>query len=290
MIFKILHNVRIYSLLFLLGISFFSCTKKKLEATIPAYISIDKISFTTDPSTQGSNSENITDAWVYINDNLVGVYELPVTFPVLKEGNFKLEIFAGIKDNGISASRVRYPFYKGYVEQINLVKNKTIYIHPQVTYYSNTKFAWLEDFESAGLSFTYTNGSDTVVNKTSTNVFEGIGSGKVYLTDIMDFFEAKSPLISGTTLNGNDAYLELNFKTNEPLLIGIYADNDQVGLVNLNTTTIWKKIYINLTNVIKSKPNTNNFQLFFGLKETFTNKFSVSNPEFLLDNIKLVHF
>ena len=74
-------NLRTYILLLISGVICSSCSKKDLEAEIPAYISIDDITLTTDLATQGSAAENITDAWVFINDNLVGVYELPATFP-----------------------------------------------------------------------------------------------------------------------------------------------------------------------------------------------------------------
>lgn len=287
-----MREFRVYILLFIVGITFFSCSKEDLEAEIPAYISIDKFTFTTDPTTQGTDSENITDAWVFIDDNLVGVYELPANFPVLKKGNVEIQVFAGIKENGISASRTRYLFYSGHTEQITLLENETVVINPTITYTAETKFEWIEDFESAGLTFSYSTGSDTVINKTNTDVFEGTNSGRAFLTTNMDFIEAISPLISGSTIRksiGTTVFLELNFKTNEPVLVGLLADNDQAGLVYLNTTEEWKKIYINLTDAINSKPSATNFQVFFGIQETITTPFISANPEFFLDNIKLVH-
>ena len=47
----------------------------------------------------GSITENITDVWVYIEDNLQGVYEIPVEFPVLEEGIKNIRVKAGIKAN-----------------------------------------------------------------------------------------------------------------------------------------------------------------------------------------------
>ncbi len=283
-------NVKLYNLLLILGIIFNSCSKENYEAQVPAYISIDQITLTTNLVTEGSSSSNITDAWVYINDDLVGVYELPATFPVLKEGLVNLKVYAGIKDNGIAASRARYLLYAPYSEQINLVKGETVKIIPQVIYDAGAKFTWLEDFENASLSFLYSTGNDTTINKTTTDVKEGIYSGRVYLTTVMDFFEATSVGFSNLPHSGTPIYLELDFKTNEPLLIGVYLDSDQYSMMTLNTTTTWKKIYINLTDVINSKPNANEVKVFFGVKETTADPFVSTNPEILLDNIKLVHY
>jgi len=285
-----LHSVKLYNLFLILGIIFNSCSKENYEAPIPTYISIDPITLTTNLATQGSASSNITDAWVYIDDNLIGVYELPARFPVLKEGLVNLKVYAGIKDNGIAASRSRYLLYAPYSEQINLVKGETIKILPQVTYDAGVKFTWLEDFESASLTFLYSTGNDTIINKTTTDVKEGLYSGRVYLTTAMDFFEATSVGFSNLPHSGTPIYLELDFKTNEPLLIGVYLDANQYSMMTLNVTSTWKKIYINLTETIAIKPNATEVKVFFGIQENSSNPFVSTNPEIFLDNIKLVHY
>jgi hypothetical protein len=290
-----LPNVKIYNLFLILGIIFFSCSKEKYEAQIPAYISIDQITLTTDLATEGSASSNITDAWVYINDDFIGAFELPATFPVLKEGTAKLKVYAGIKENGISASRTRYLLYDPHEEQVNLVKGETLNIVPYVTDNSDVKFSWLEDFENASLSFLYSPGNDTIINKVNTGVKEGVYSGYVYLTSSMDFFEATSPAFSSLPQNGSPIFLELDFKIKEPLSIGVYVDTEQHRKITLNDTEsngsyIWKKIYINLTDIINSKPNVAEVKVYFGIKDTPSLPFVTTNPEIYIDNIKLVHY
>jgi len=267
-----------------------SCSKDSFEAKVPAYISIDKFTVISDYSLHGSNSSNITDVWVYVNDDLVGTYELPARFPVLKEGTHNVKFYAGIKDNGVSGLRERYLFYTPHEEQITFEKGKEIKVEPQITYISSTKTAWLEDFESPSTSFTYTTGSDTIINKTTNDVFEGNASGQVYLQSHMDFFEAKSPVFSNVSSIGSPVYLELNFKTNEPILVGLKTDDDNIGIVNLNTTSTWKKIYINLTPAVSQKPANTNFYVFFGIQSSASSPFQTSNPEFYLDNIKILHY
>lgn len=277
-----MRNVKNYILVLIILVGFNSCSKEDLEATIPSYISIDKFTLTTNFATQGTNSHNITDAWVYIDNDLLGVFELPAKFPVLKEGNVKIDVYPGIKENGISERRSRYLFYNAYSEHINLEKGKTLNITPSTTYTSGTNFFWMEDFESASLPFSYNSTSDSVIYKTSSDVFEGFYSGKVSLIPGMDFFECYTQPF--TTLPRNKTvFLELNFKTNQPVLVGLYADNEQVGVFYLNATSTWKKIYLNFTEPIKSKSTAAEYKIFFGFQS------KVDYPEFAFDNLKIVH-
>ena len=255
---------------------------------MPAYISIPSISLTTDYNTEGSASSKITDAWVYINDDLVGVYELPAKFPLLKEGNVSVKVFAGIRDNGISASRVRYLMYDPHVENVNLIVGDTAEITASVAYNSAVNFVWLEDFEGASISFDRVADSDTAIFKQSVVLKEGISSGQVFLNDGMNFFEATSDPFNSNLLIGN-TYLELDFKTNENVIIGVYLDDEQFAHITLNPTEDWKKIYLNLKDVINSKTNTSLIKIFIGLKEGSGITFNTSNPQVYIDNIKLVH-
>lgn len=269
-----------------------SCSKEKYEATVPAYITINSIDFSTNYANEGSASSGILDAWVYVNDDLVGVFELPTTFPILRGGNVELKVYGGIKDNGIAASRARYLMYDAHVEQVNLIPGETIEISPTIQYNQDVQFNWMEDFENASLSFLYTSGSDTTVFKQSTDVKEGVSSGKVYLQADMDFFECTSVAYSSLPKDGTPVYLEMDFKTNETLLIGLYLDQDQYGVVNLNPTTEWTKMYVNLTGLVNSPAgrSASEIKIFMGFQDTQSSPFSTSNPEVHLDNLKLVHY
>lgn len=270
-------------------LSFTGCKKDNLKSSIPSYIYINEITLTTNYATEGTANEKIVDAWVYLDDNLVGVYELPVKFPVLASGNHKIQIRPGIKENGVSNTRKIYPFYNTYEAYLTLTPNKIDTIYPTTTYRSNTVFEWMEDFENPGISFTYHSNSDTIFEKVNdANTLEGVNSGKVYLETTMDFFEAHSPVFSNMNASANNpVYLEINFKNNVPVLTGMYVDNTQLRGYYLNTTTTWNKVYLNLTDMITENPQASAFKFYIGYsKQTST----VSNPEFYIDNIKLVHF
>ena len=65
---------------YLLIILILASCQKEDSGGIPTYLKIDNITLD-----EGNTTSNITDALVYVNDQLQGVYELPANFPVLQE-------------------------------------------------------------------------------------------------------------------------------------------------------------------------------------------------------------
>ncbi|NNM16531.1 MAG: hypothetical protein HKO56_07735, partial [Bacteroidia bacterium] len=166
------------------------------DEPIPAYIKIDSIDLSTDVNTEGWDTENIKDAWVYIDSELQGVYELPAEFPVLHEGTSEISIGPGVFLNGISATRTPYTFYQFSQSTVNLIPENTTTLTPTVTYFPNLNFPWIEDFEGAGFTLTPTAASDTIMTQifsgTDTNVAYGTGAAYIALDTVNDFFEAES--------------------------------------------------------------------------------------------------
>jgi len=111
-----------------------SCQKEDTD-DIPTYLKINNVALN-----EGSTTSNITDAWVYVNDQLQGVYELPAKFPVLEEEIQNVRIKAGIKVNGIASGRIAYPFYSSYYEDITFTPNETKTINPTVSYLDSIDF------------------------------------------------------------------------------------------------------------------------------------------------------
>lgn len=277
-------------LLLFTGIVLQSCRKNITDMT-PSYISIDSISLTTN-TFQGTSSHMITDAWVYINDDIQGIYELPATFPILAEGATDITIRAGIKINGISSTRMFYPFFQPISYNINLVKDSIVKLTPGTTYHPAVTFDWIENFEDGGISLERTNKSQVDIVKTSdlSEVFEGNYSGKVMLDSGKVMFESHT--ISNYVLNGNAInFLEINYKNNHELYVGVFAlfDNQSVqrSVLVLNKSDVWKKVYVNLTNAVTENITANEFKIFFGMINDSTLTYV---PTAYFDNIKLVHY
>ena len=81
----------------------------------------------------------------------------------------------------------------------------------------------------------------------------------------------------------------MEFKSNESIITGLYFDNNHYNLLVLNPTTEWKKVYINLTEIINNSGVPSELKFFFGVDEASV-PFLTSNPQIYIDNIKLVHF
>ncbi|MFH0866835.1 MAG: hypothetical protein V1904_11620 [Bacteroidota bacterium] len=269
-----------------------SCDIINPEEPVPSYIHIDKFNLSTTIE-QGSNSSRISDAWVYVDDQLIGAFELPATMPVLFEGVHKVMVKPGIKVNGIAGTRAIYPFYTYYSLDIILIPDSVITVNPSITYNAETVFIWKEAFEDGGISIETTPFSDTIIEKTLPNapeVFEGNYSGIIHLDDNHTLFEGRS--INSFDLPGGDTpvFLEMNYKTESEIYMGLFANSstqsDPVGILTLNKSSTWNKIYINLKNAINSSTSATDFQVFFHIEKSS----DVTNSVILLDNIKLVHF
>jgi hypothetical protein len=275
-------------------IFFSSCELYNPTEKVPAYIHIDKINLTT-KSIEGSSSNKITDAWVYIDDQLIGCFELPSTFPVLIEGQHQLKIYAGIKVNGISESRSPYPFYDFYSQTINLQKTTTLNITPNVKYASNVHFDFMEDFEGAGVIIAKdsASGTDTSLIQLfapNINVFEGNSSGAAYLNNHQYLYEGVSNTSYILPKGVSPIFLELNYKCNHEFIVGVYSHQGSTTSKNkaltLRASPNWNKTYVYLTPIISGSGNATDFNIFFGM----VNYSGSDSLALLLDNIKLVHY
>lgn len=269
-----------------------SCELINPDEEIPSYIKIDTITLTTTYAVEGSASHKITDAWVYVDDQLVGVYELPALIPVLKNGTSKITVLAGIKMNGIAATRVPYPFFRSYEITTELFTDSIIILQPSVKYHTNVTFAWKEDFENPGFTLEPTAISDTTINRITDidHVFEGNACGLFALSSQQDFCECKTINTYELPKGGSYVFLELNYKCNNRFRIGIFV-NEPGGLVTqvpqtivINPSENWNKIYVNLTKEVSLFANAINHNIYFGVLPDA----GVAEPKVYLDNIKLI--
>ncbi|MEX2380183.1 MAG: hypothetical protein WD530_05535 [Vicingaceae bacterium] len=269
-----------------------SCKKEELKADIPAYIQINDFVVLDNDST--IVSDNIQDAWVYIDDQLHGVFELPAIIPIPKTNKqFQLTISPGILNNLISNQRSIYPFYESFQLDTILEAEKVYQFTPAVHYRPNTVFddPWSgEDFES-GINFDHSPQSDTTfIRETNPElVFSGLASGAAYLAPGMDFFEASTPIFGGNDIprGTSPVYLELNYRCSHDIVISIYVNNrsQQFSVVNLRAQANWNKAYIELRTVFGTLFDASNYSIAIGYAKPPTDE-----GVLLVDDIKLLHF
>lgn len=277
-------------LLILMGCELFDKPEK-----VPSYLKVDGYTFTTNYSTQGSSSSNIKDCWVYINDDLLGVYEMPFEIPILEEGNQKLTILPGIILNGISETRDIYSFMKRYETNINFEPYSSITVEPSFEYEETVNF-WLEDFEDPSVKLTKDFNSDKsfilVDSINDPNVFERKYCGKVELNESENYFRVVTNELYDLP-TGKDVFLELDYMNTNSLLIGVIvatsAGESYYPFLRLNASEEsdkkWKKVYLQLRENISSFPNASYYKIFFEaeLDEGMT------NTEIYVDNIKVAY-
>lgn len=283
-------NKKQIEIVFFLPLLLCQCDKEKYRAEIPAYLYIDKVILTTSYSSQGTSSHKITDVWVYVDDDLKGVFEMPAKIPLLYKGKHKVSVRAGIKVNGIANTRAAYPFYTTYVTEIDFRENKTDTLIPQFTYESGVNFPYKEDFDQAGFNFFYTNGSQSqFILTTGGEQFEGNYSASASLTSTQTFFEAYTTEIYNLPKNQRPVFLELNYRCNTTLVVGLFYDSPvptmQRALIYLNPTEEWNKIYINMTEALAEQQSATRHMISFG----FTNQ-DATEKKIWIDNIKVVTF
>lgn len=278
---------------FILWVAFIhlSCEKDGNKQEIPSYIRIDSIQLEDNVNiNEGTLSHNITDAWVYVNNQLIGTFELPATFPVLQEGEADIMVKAGIKMNGVASTRVPYPFFKEYrISGVTLVPEEVTTLQPVVSYDENSTIPWREAFGDSDFRLK-SEGDTSMFHITGNDAFDAGGSGRIVLEDSASFFEATSDTGYVLPRNGNPVFLEMNFKTNHSVTTGLYADNpatsQQKAIVVLNKTDTWKKIYINLTTTVINTPQATSYRVFFGTMRNPAGEKAVID----VDNIKIIHY
>lgn len=277
--------------LFIFVMFFSSCDIINPKEEIPSFIKIDSFTLTTNYLAEGSNSHKITDVWINIDDNLQGIYELPVNFPILASGNHKITVRPGIRVNGISASREIVPYFDHYILEANLNIGDTLVINPETKYKSSTVFHWLEDFESAGNSMMLTNNANVGFEPVSDNIFQGYGSMMAKITNTGDIFECMSIDSFFLPANATPVFLEMDYNINSTLVVGIIINKTtstiKKSVIYLNPTTGWNKIYIELTDYLTSNYDNTvmHYRIFFGAIKND----GVEDVKLYLDNIKLIH-
>lgn len=274
--------VLLYILFFLTG-----CELINPDEAIPGYVQVNNLSLQTDLATQGSNNAKITDAWLFANGQEVGVFELGKAAPIVPTGIVKLSIQPGIVVNGINGMRTAYPFYNALDTVFNLKPTDEVNFNLNFTYSANATFAQIENFEG-NLSLQRVSGTDTIMTiSQNAQSLEGF-FGHVIMDDVrrnFNYISSFGYLLPITT----PSYCELNFMCTEEFTVGINTlsvqGNFNDDIVTLKPTSIWKKVYINLNDIIKTIPNPIAHKIYIkGFKQT-----TGGISEIMIDNLKVIY-
>ncbi|RLD63295.1 MAG: hypothetical protein DRJ01_04150 [Bacteroidetes bacterium] len=281
MIFFTKKNILFLSLL--LSVSFNSCDIINPDEDIPGYIQIDKISLGSDPKCSG-----LSDVWVNIDGNLLGVYELPAKFPVLEKGRHSIMIRAGIKVNGIATSRSFYPFFNSYEIDTVFQAGQIIKLNPVVNYRDGVNVVWSENFDQNGTSLEKIAESNGTISFENNDVFDGYSSAKIFLSKNDTLFECQTNNYIDLPNDRSPIFFEMNYKNNNEFYVGllIYSQTKAIHnpIIILNKSEEWNKIYIDLASTVNNYPEGITYRLFIGAINN-----SETDTEIYLDNLKIIY-
>jgi hypothetical protein len=177
-----------------------------------------------------------------------------------------------------------------------LVQNQTLIISPTTKYKSITNFK-IYDFEQTNMFLENdpnTSLAQIQFGNNDLQPFNGNFYGKVLLN------QTDSSWVGYTTeqlqfIKGKEVYLEIDYFNTNSIITGlIYVKQDGSTTNNINiqlnsqndSDVKWKKIYIDLKELIGNSPTGCNYLQSF---QAFLNP-EKTNTEIRLDNIKLVYF
>ncbi len=271
-----------------------SCVKNNPK---PAWIKIEKWQLEANPLLSGAEGElnhNFTEAWVYVDNKIIGVFELPIKIPLLSEGEKEIVVFPAIKNNGISSTKKIYPFVESFRITKNLIKGETVNITPVTRYSSITTFAFVEDFESASIKFTTDPNSNANIQQIlHTDAGKTGYCGHVSLNQTDSLWTGITHDAMQLPKQGAEVYLEIEYKNTNDVLTGVLAitlpgtikTHPHIRL-NKQTNPVWKKTYIDLKEIVSYSTDADYFEQFLQMVIDP----SASSTDVYIDNIKVIHF
>lgn len=243
-----------------------------------------------------TDSEKITEIWVFDNGKMLGAYNLPASIPILKNGPTEITFRAGVKKDGIASQRVFYPFFKVYKETIHLEAGVIDTIVPNFEYLETIQFAsnMTEQFNDLSINYSPTSSSDTSFVVTTDDIFEGTSSGKVSLSSSQSIWQVESQ--NDELPATHEIWAELNYKGNNSFSVGIipYVNENRVGPEHAlivkdtkdeNGIPQWNKIYISLSDEAGGYGLATSFRFYLEILKDDQDV----NPEVYFDNIIIVH-
>jgi hypothetical protein len=242
---------------------------------------------------QGSASQRITEGWFYANGEFLGAYSLPHEVPVIAEGPTEIQVFPGIKVNGIVSSPDIYPFYERFESEVDLAPAKTDTLRPATAYLSSVSIPFIEDFETGNAFIDDLDGNpDTRVEAIGgSDVFEGQRSGYIGLDEDNGFIEvANLPVLPDIPTNNSPVFLEFDYKCNIQFGVGLVGIDPNLPasravILILNPKEEWNKMYLDLTSSLRAS-GFSVYQIYITAAHEPGNEVS----EVFLDNFKLVQF
>lgn len=291
-----------------------ACKKFNGDITTPAFLQLDRI----DVVSSGEGENERIEGWytsnidavqfiaVYENDNKetnLGTYQLPCKVPVLHKGNVKrLEIIPVVKQNGISATRIEYPYLRhitlndvtlepGTVTAVGKYDAPNNQHYLEATYYGPDviKQEFFENFEALHTEIHFTKDIVQWIKDDHEGASSGSSYGLIHTSKDKDgvYFEITDSIVVNNP--GKYLYMEMDYKTDVEFRIGMRSPIQSGGneytyyAMSLYPQKEWKKIYINLGKLWAEMNHYNKFHVVF-----YTTNTEKIDGDTRIDNVKII--
>ncbi len=267
-----------------------------------AVLKIDSVSVIT-LTGQGNATHQILGVQVYINNQMIGNFELPVKIPVLVTGEkVKLDILPMVFINGSKNAIGHLNTLKSFSDSVVFTSSKTYLLKPLFGYHNNAEFPWLEDFEDGRskklvpISPSPFPGDSLFIEKRPFDLngkfaglstiycvrFENIDTAKYIDIGSFDAFQ-------NLPTDGRNIFFEFDIKTDLPVQLALSRKNtistELIPYLLVNPTRgQWKRFYVNLVYEIAGQPSGTSFRIFFDINKPAS---VIPNREILFDNLRL---
>nr|WP_294859439.1 hypothetical protein [uncultured Fluviicola sp.] len=282
----------------LLSFGLSGCVKNN---PLPVYLEINNWTLSSNPNSgvlpntdPKVLTQNFSDVWVYIDGKIIGVFEVPCKIPVLVSGSCKVTLYPAIRNNGISATKKIYPFVEPFENTLELTPGETYTFNPITRYNSNTQF-WIEDFDESTVKIapdaSASNADMNVEGNSAIGPWDNYGHIALNTTDSL-WIGVTSDFLY-LPKSGAEVYMEVDYRNTNSILTGLvsYAagvatDHPNVSMNAQTSDVQWKKIYIDLKDIVSNTASANNYKAYL---RTLLDA-GLSSSDVYIDNIKIVHF
>jgi hypothetical protein len=290
---KDIYTKSIY-LVFLLSCGLFwqGCNIINPHEQTPTYVHVDSFSFQKNPLINSTASHQITQVWAYYNNNTIGIFDLPATFPVLTNGSDSgsLELAPAVVIDGQNNFLGVYPFYSLYSAPLKSQPGKIINYQPTTELYSNVKVYNISDFEGSSHFQLWGGNIPMTVVTDPSMVFEGGGSGSILLSNPGD--SSVDSTVTAFAIPSGAAFIEFDYKSDLQFYVGLQANEGVIasttayylaGIQPSQPSDRWQKFYLSVADfAAQYKGTTYNLYIKTSLSA------GISHGRLLLDNIQLV--
>jgi hypothetical protein len=274
---------------FIIGV-FGGCDDFRNPDQIPAFLFIDYPTKTPGVG-EGASSHNITEAYLYINDEFLGAYTPGRSYPVLNTGRTKITIFFGIRMNNLDDMPNIYNIYGRYEVMMDFEPGRTDTIRPDARYAPAANFVYVEDFEGPHIyTVDLDNDPATSLRLVAGGPAEGGQCGMLTVTEANPVTEVGTEQQYLISTIGNPVFMEIDYRGNTDLYIGLIGyDNLNPPLpfykIHLFPRDEWRKVYIELTEEIIQLRRQN---YRFTLMAIYNPTLNITEQQVFVDNIKLI--